>query len=207
VDSAGPASPGTVALDAAGLATYTPDPGFVGTDSFGYVVSDGQGGFGEATVTVLVGNLAPTAVDDVATTVQGKAVVVAALHNDSDPNTPFVPQALRVTGVTVTSGKGTATITPDGRVRVVPNRKYTGVIVVSYTIADAAGATATAHITVTVTSPAPVKVAEPTNSGANLPLALPHTGADVVPAGILGVALTLVGAMICLLAGRRKEQD
>ena len=60
-----------------------------------------------------------------------------------------------MTGVTVTSGKGSASITPDGRVRVVPTGKYTGAIVVTYTIADAAGATATAHITVTA---APVKV-------------------------------------------------
>jgi hypothetical protein len=34
--------------------TYTPNPGFTGTDSFTYTVSDGQGGSDTATVTVNV---------------------------------------------------------------------------------------------------------------------------------------------------------
>jgi LPXTG-motif cell wall-anchored protein len=217
-------------------------------------------------------------------------VLVDALHNDSDPNSSFAPQALHVTRVSVASGKGKASIAPDGRVRVVPNRKYTGLIVVTYTIADVKGATATADITVTVTA-APVRLARSitigpddmaatihpnadvtghgslTVSSVEFPdhgvivrvehntlvlnrhdlsrgsvtfdyvlvgadgvqvtvtetvhllgrdatthgdttqgSALPHTGADVVPASILGVALTLLGAMVCLLARRRDEE-
>ncbi|WP_157902892.1 Ig-like domain-containing protein, partial [Streptomyces jeddahensis] len=34
--------------------TYTPDPGFVGTDTFTYTISDGQGGQDTATVTITV---------------------------------------------------------------------------------------------------------------------------------------------------------
>ena len=45
---------GTVTINADGTVTYTPDTGFQGTDSFTYVVSDGQGGTDTATVTVTV---------------------------------------------------------------------------------------------------------------------------------------------------------
>lgn len=49
--------------------------------------------------------------------------MASVLDNDTDPNTPFLSQGLLVTGVTVTSGKGTASVTADGRVRVVPTGK------------------------------------------------------------------------------------
>jgi large repetitive protein len=237
--------------------------------------------------------MAPIAVDDAATTLTGTAIVVAVLDNDSDPNTAFLSQGLHVTGLTVTSGKGTASITADGRVRVVPTGTYTGPIVVTYTIADDSGATATATLVVTVTAtpPAPevldgsmtmgphqrtttidpatdvtghgalrvtsvhstshrvtvtvegnrlvvhrhdsqpgtvtftyvvvgsdgvqVTVTETVHllglkvhtTGDAQASALPHTGADVVPAGILGIALTLAGALACLFTRQRKEQD
>jgi hypothetical protein len=47
------ASHGTLTSNA-GLVTYTPAPGFIGTDSFVYTISDGNGGFDSATVTVTV---------------------------------------------------------------------------------------------------------------------------------------------------------
>lgn len=36
---------------------------------------------------------------------------------------------------------------------------------------------------------------------------LPHTGADVVPIGVLGIALTVVGALACLFASRRNAEN
>lgn len=52
---AGVADPanGTAAI-AGTQVTYTPDPGFTGTDAFGYTVSDGQGGTANGTITVTV---------------------------------------------------------------------------------------------------------------------------------------------------------
>ncbi len=57
---------GSVTLDASGNPVYTPDPDFNGTDTFTYTISDGQGGFDAATVTVTVGavNDAPTIGND-----------------------------------------------------------------------------------------------------------------------------------------------
>ena len=45
---------GTLSLSANGAFTYTPDAGFVGTDSFTYRVDDGTGRSGDATVTITV---------------------------------------------------------------------------------------------------------------------------------------------------------
>jgi hypothetical protein len=45
---------GQATLDAEGAVTYTPAPGFTGTDSFQYVLSDGRGGTDTATVTLTV---------------------------------------------------------------------------------------------------------------------------------------------------------
>ena len=47
-----------------GLVTYSPDPGFSGTDPFTYTVSDGQGGTASATVTVTVAVSAPAPVPE-----------------------------------------------------------------------------------------------------------------------------------------------
>ena len=48
------ATSGTVACLATGMCTYTPNPGFSGSDSFDYSISDGNGGADTATVLVTV---------------------------------------------------------------------------------------------------------------------------------------------------------
>ncbi len=46
---------GSVSISSDGTTmTYTPDPGFVGEDTFDYTISDGYGGTATATVTVIV---------------------------------------------------------------------------------------------------------------------------------------------------------
>ena len=47
-------SNGTVVLNDDGTFTYTPSPGFTGTDSFVYQISDGNGGTAQATTTIIV---------------------------------------------------------------------------------------------------------------------------------------------------------
>lgn len=55
IDSFTQPANGTVTDNGDGTLTYTPDPGFTGDDPFSYTVTDGQGGFDTATVTVAVG--------------------------------------------------------------------------------------------------------------------------------------------------------
>jgi hypothetical protein len=54
VSSASNPPNGSVVINGDDTITYTPDPGFVGVDSFSYTVSDGNGGFDTATVTIIV---------------------------------------------------------------------------------------------------------------------------------------------------------
>ena len=91
--------------------TYTPDPGFSGSDSFTYTVSDGHGGTDTATVDVTVAgggpNSPPEAADDEATRVAAP-VDIPVLANDVDPD----DDPLEVTGVTAPA-HGTAVISAD----------------------------------------------------------------------------------------------
>jgi VCBS repeat-containing protein len=69
--TSGPAN-GSVAMNADGSFTYTPDADFNGTDSFSYAIGDGRGGTDTATVTVTVDpvNDVPVAQDDPVVTVE-----------------------------------------------------------------------------------------------------------------------------------------
>src|SRR5690606_15258079 len=68
--------------------TYTPQPGYHGSDSFTFKASDGSLDSEPTRVSIMVNrvNHLPTAVGDEATTGEGKAVVVPVLTNDSDPD-------------------------------------------------------------------------------------------------------------------------
>ncbi|ELP30330.1 protein containing Cadherin domain protein [Rhodopirellula baltica SWK14] len=72
-------SDGTVDFDLAGSFTFTPTPGFSGTTSFDYTVSDGNGGMDTATVSIAVigpgaANNPPVAEDDTYGTLEDIAV-------------------------------------------------------------------------------------------------------------------------------------
>ena len=61
--SVGDPNDGSAVLNNDGTITYTPDPGFRGTDRFNYTISDGRGGTATATVGIGVG-VSPPPVDD-----------------------------------------------------------------------------------------------------------------------------------------------
>ena len=82
----GGAAHGTVSVNGAGAAVYTPDPAYAGADSFTYTVSDPQGNTATATVTLTVANQAPSAGDDSAVVPHNGSVDVAVLLNDGDAN-------------------------------------------------------------------------------------------------------------------------
>jgi hypothetical protein len=110
-----------VSADGKGI-VYTPNPGWFGTETFNYSISDGHGHIVTATETVVVKapapvNVAPVAANDTKTTVcSTDPVVVNVLNNDYDPD----GDALTITNVG-NPAYGTAEIvgnqiiyTPDG---------------------------------------------------------------------------------------------
>jgi Big-like domain-containing protein/concanavalin A-like lectin/glucanase superfamily protein/cellulase (glycosyl hydrolase family 5) len=138
-----------------GTVTYTPDLGFVGTDSFLYTISDGKGSTDTATITIQVRevttttNNAPNAVDDSATTTKDTAKTTSVLSNDNDPD----GDTLTVTSVT-NPPHGTATKNAAGTITYMPDAGYVGADTYQYTISDGL-ATDTATVTVSVSDTAP----------------------------------------------------
>jgi len=81
---------GAVTTDEVGV-TYTPDPNFVGVDTFEYTASDGKGGLSTATVTVTV-NGAPVTITYPLenSVVNGKVGITVSVNGfDSDPKISF----------------------------------------------------------------------------------------------------------------------
>jgi hypothetical protein len=90
-------------------------------------------------------NLPPQPVDDAAATRPHRAVTVAVLANDSDPNN----DPLTLAGVS-DPPHGGAAANPDGTVTYRPDPGFLGTDVFTYTVGDGAGGTAVAQVTVLV---------------------------------------------------------
>ncbi|QWC15844.1 tandem-95 repeat protein [Cellulomonas dongxiuzhuiae] len=137
-----------------GQVRFSPTPGFAGTVTFTYAVSDATAA-DTATVTVVVANDAPVAVDDTATTATDTPITVDVLANDTDPNIPGSTQELTVTTVTADNG-ATAGIGEDGRVTVTLATGFKGDVTVTYTVSDSAGGQDTGILVVSVANASPV---------------------------------------------------
>ena len=158
VASVGNAQNGRTSIDSeTGRILYTPNQDFNGSDSFTYVVTDGQGGSAEATVTVTVNpvNDAPVAVNDSATTEEDTPVLINVLANDTDVD----GDTLSVLSVG-TPENGTAEIDGAGQVRYTPAQDFNGNDSFTYVVTDDQGGEATATVSVRVTpvNDAPVAV-------------------------------------------------
>ncbi|MDC1442522.1 Ig-like domain-containing protein, partial [Rhodospirillaceae bacterium] len=136
-------------------ATYTPNPGSSGRDSFEYQISDGRGGLDKAEViiTIVPGgsnpNFAPTAENDTATIAGGRATIINIGANDSDPNNDEI-----ITIGATNPSKGTVRYTdnrgtPD-TVTYTPNANASGTDIFTYQVSDGKGASDTATVTVTL---------------------------------------------------------
>ena len=91
---------GTIRFNTNGTIVFTPDPTFLGIDTFRYTVRDNEGATSnQAVVTVNVSgqNLPPVAVDDAATTDREQPVTIDLIANDSDPEGQLVPGSIAIT--------------------------------------------------------------------------------------------------------------
>ncbi len=147
----GPTS-GSIALSSDGSFDYTPNAGFVGTDSFSYWASDGTTLSNVATVTLTITNSAPVAVDNAWTLARNGTLVVApfgVLANDSDADGDTLSAAL-VTGPT----KGSLTFAPDGSFTYVADPGFVGTDSFTYRAGDGITSTvATVSLDITNTRP------------------------------------------------------
>ena len=144
-------SHGTLTLAPDGSFTYMPAANFNGTDTFGYVVSDGYGGTatGTATVTLPAVNDAPVGGADSYTINLGDPPLTVAapgvLGNDSD-----------VDGETLTAGSasppshGTLTLNGDGSFSYTPEAGFGGIDTFTYVVSDGVGGTASGTVTLNV---------------------------------------------------------
>ncbi|RTL41664.1 MAG: tandem-95 repeat protein, partial [Burkholderiales bacterium] len=157
----GNASHGTVALDANGDVVFTPAPGFTGTASFDYRVSDPSGALSPtvtATVPVLAVNHDPIAVDDRFTSIRGAQMAISAaqlLANDADPD----GQSLSVAAVR-NAQHGTVTLDAQGNVSFALEARFVGQASFEYQASDGVGGAtwATAYVDVIQPNVAPTLV-------------------------------------------------
>lgn len=116
--SVGSATNGTTALET-GQARYTPNPGFVGNDTFGYTITDSLGKTASATVNVVVTNVndPPVAMDDAFMVAQSGTVTGNVLNNDVDVDSVNLTVTLQlgpVNGSLILNPDGTFSYTQDG---------------------------------------------------------------------------------------------
>ena len=146
-------SNGTVTPNPDGSFTYTPNTGFVGTDTFTYTASDGSYG-DNATVTIHVENEVPVAVADSYTTAQNTTLTIAApglLANDTDAD----GDPLQVSSYSLTAN-GTLMQNADGSFTYTPDAGFTGTDSFEYRATDGVQFTPLTTVTIEVTSTTPV---------------------------------------------------
>ena len=144
---------GTVVMAADGRFTYTPAAAFVGTDSFIYDITDGNGGTATAAVNVdvTINNADPIATDDSYVTPKDSLVSGNVLDNDSDPDGDML--TVSDAGVRTTLQGGTAVLEADGTFDFKPMDGFTGTDNFTYSIGDGRGGMASATVTFALAAP------------------------------------------------------
>ncbi|MEF8866619.1 MAG: Ig-like domain-containing protein [Salinibacter sp.] len=145
----------TVGAD--GAYSYDPNGAFddlgagdTGSDSFTYAASDGNGGTGQASVSLTIEGLngAPVATDDSFSAQEDSTLAVDApgiLGNDSDPDGDLLTPT-----VVSPPDNGTLTLSEDGSFEYVPDSNFDGTDSFTYEVADGNGAADQATVTLEV---------------------------------------------------------
>ncbi len=157
VTGVGAPSHGTASFTGTSV-SYVPTAGYVGTDSFGYTVTNSGGGWASGTVSVNVNNTPPTANDDTGTVAYGGSLWFDPRSNDTDPN----GDALTITSIS-TPGHGQVFVDMSRNYNpayyiptYTPNQPaFTGQDSFTYTISDGHGGTSTATVRITLQNATP----------------------------------------------------
>ena len=188
------ASHGIPTVNPNGTVTYIPNTGFTGKDSFQYVICDNgvpslcDTAFVFVLINPTLHNDAPVANNDDTTTSTKQSVVIAVLHNDTDPNS----DPIHTTGVTIAPKHGTATPNSDGSISYTPNGSYVGLDSFQYQICDTSVyspnvlcSTAWDHINVLLVKQKlpPVAINDTAITSVNVPVTLAVMSNDYDPDG------------------------
>ena len=135
---------------------YEPEEHFFGDDSFTYEVEDDTGNGATATVSVKVNSVndEPIAVADTASGIQGEALTIDVLPNDTDVD----GDSLTVVSI-VESPKNGAAVIEAGKIRYTPDGEFSGSDSFLYEVGDGNGGSAQARVSVTIESTALPEVA------------------------------------------------
>ncbi|AOY81600.1 Ig-like domain-containing protein [Moorena producens JHB] len=136
--------------------TYTPNPGYNGSDSFAYRLNDGVTFPGTAVVNLEVTsvNEIPEALDDTATTSEDTTVTIDVLDNDSDRDGDPLTLAIITNpshGTAFVIDNDTPSDPTDDVITYTPNLNYTGSDQFTYLISDRNGGTDRATLNLNVT--------------------------------------------------------
>lgn len=156
-------SHGTATVEGDGTIIYTHNGDTATSDSFQYRITDPDGAFDVATVSITIQqpeNQAPVANDDSATVDAGGSVTIDVLANDVDPD----GDPLTVTIETQPS-HGSAGVTADQKVTYTHNGDDATSDSFTYRATDPHGAFDTATVSITIVQPAEVPVGTKTTGG------------------------------------------
>lgn len=158
------ASNGTTAIDpATGKITYTPNTGFVGSDSFTYIVADNRGASSNAAAVSITIKSPPVhhppiANNDTATTKENTVVVIDELANDTASSGSPIDRT--TVQIATAPAHGVASVDPStGKITYAPASNYVGPDSLTYTADDTEGA---------ISSPATVSITvNPSKTGSH----------------------------------------
>ncbi|BAV05896.1 gliding motility-associated C-terminal domain-containing protein [Filimonas lacunae] len=173
-----PPAHGAVTVDpVTGVVTYTPDPGYIGVDSFTYTVRDSKGITSAAAATVNVGiNPVPVAGNDNAVIVQDAPIIIDVTANDSSP------AGINKGTVTIVTPPQHGTVTVDpvtGVITYTPQAGFTGMDNFTYTVRDSLGTVSpAASVDLTIYN-RPVATGDSATTVAGAPITIDVTGNDV----------------------------
>ncbi|SBS74821.1 40-residue YVTN family beta-propeller repeat protein [uncultured Mycobacterium sp.] len=153
---AGQPTNGTVDVNSDGSFVYTPNFGYVGSDSFTYTVSDGQSTSNTATVGITVtatgstGDNAPHASDDYQDMRENIALSVPAGKGLVDYGSYDQDGDVLSATLVDTTANGQVVVNADGSYTYTPNTDYVGNDSFAFTVSDGTHTSNTATVTITV---------------------------------------------------------
>lgn len=145
---------GIVVLNPDGSYTYTPNAGFIGTDSFTYQLCDADGDCSTATITITVTALTPVPVDNVPIAVGGSNSTIMDTPVSGDLSVNDTPSADggNEWSLVENASDGTVILNANGIYTYTPGSGFVGTDSFKYQLCDADGDCSTATVTITVTS-------------------------------------------------------